>query len=127
MRAFAIASTVAAASAACAPEQIFINYADAPTQMRISWATSCAATAFVAYGTTPSVPLSTTGPAPTQYKSPGYTSPYLYHTTLTGLTPNTMYYVRLFLCHCALPSILPLTPIPPPPPRSSRWATPPVA
>lgn len=78
---------------ACAPEQFFINYADAPDQMRISWATSCAAGAVVNYGTSSSLGSSTTGPAPKTYTfSGGYTSPYLYHVTLKGLTPGVKYF-----------------------------------
>ena len=78
-----------AAAQGCAPEQILINYADAPDQMRVSWAAPCSAAATVAFGTSPSTNQATTGPAPAQYKAPGYTSPFLYHVTLTGLTPNT--------------------------------------
>ena len=82
----------AAFAAPCTPEQIFINYADAPDQMRVSWATACKATAVVAFGSSPSSLQPVTGPAPAQYKAPLYTSPYIYHVTLTGLTPGAKYY-----------------------------------
>jgi hypothetical protein len=35
------------------------------------------------------------GPAPTQYTAPFYTSPYLYHATLTGLAPGQQYYYKV--------------------------------
>lgn len=81
-----------ATAASCAPEQFFINYAEKPSQMRVSWATACEATATVSFGISPSALKSVVGPAPTQYKAPLYTSPYLYHTTLEGLNPSTTYF-----------------------------------
>ncbi len=79
---------------ACAPSQFFVNYAESASQMRVSWATACKATAVVAFGTSPSALSQTaTGAAPTTYTfKGGYTSPYLYHVTLTGLAPATAYY-----------------------------------
>lgn len=65
---------------------------DTPDQMQVSWTTSCKAGAVVNYGTSKSLGSSTTGAAPTTYSSPGYTSPYLYHVVLSGLTPNSTYY-----------------------------------
>ena len=79
----------------CAPSQLFINYADSPDQMRVSWATACQATAAVAFGASPGSLTTVTGPAPSQYKAPSYTSPYLYHVTLTGLTPGAQYYYQV--------------------------------
>jgi len=81
----------ASAAAPCAPEQLFLNYAESPTQMRVSWATACAATAQVAFGKDASSLQTVTGPAPSRYTAPLYTSPYLYHVTLSGLTPGAQY------------------------------------
>lgn len=81
----------AAPAAACAPQQLFVNYAESPTQMRVSWATACAASATVAFGRDASSLQTVTGPAPSRYTAPFYTSPYLYHVTLTGLTPGADY------------------------------------
>jgi hypothetical protein len=63
--------------------------------MRVSWATACQATAAVSFGTSPGSLTTVTGPAPSQYKAPSYTSPYLYHVTLSGLTPGTQYYYQV--------------------------------
>ena len=77
---------------ACAPSQIFINYAESPSQMRVSWATTCKAGSEVNYGLSPgSLTQTVTGTAST-YDFGSYTSPYLHHATLTGLTPNTQYF-----------------------------------
>jgi hypothetical protein len=95
-KALALAALAGAAAAApCTPEQLFINYADSPSQMRVSWATACAATAVVNYGATSALGQSVTGPAPAQYKAPLYTSPYIYHVTLTGLTPGAKYFYQV--------------------------------
>jgi hypothetical protein len=85
----------AAAAAACAPQQLFVNYAESPTAMRVSWATACAATAAVAFGTDASSLQTVTGPAPARYTAPFYTSPYIYHVTITGLTPGAKYYYKV--------------------------------
>ena len=82
----------AASAAPCAPEQFFINYAEKPSQMRVSWATACESTSTVSFGLSPSSLKAVVGPAPTQYTAPFYTSPYLHHTTLEGLNPSTVYY-----------------------------------
>jgi hypothetical protein len=96
MKLLAAAALVGTAAAApCAPAQQFINYADAPDQMRISWSTACAATAAVSYGTSPTAMQTVTGPAPAQYTAPLYTSPYIYHVTLKGLTPGATYYYQV--------------------------------
>lgn len=47
-----MAAALIAAAAACAPQQIFINYIDSPSRMRVSWATTCKATGTVSFGTT---------------------------------------------------------------------------
>ena len=93
LAAAALVGTVAAAP--CAPVQQFINYADSPDQMRISWATACQATAAVSYGTSPTSMQTVTGPAPSTYTAPLYTSPYIYHVTLKGLTPGATYYYQV--------------------------------
>ncbi len=64
--------------------------------MRVSWATACAATSVVNYGTTPSMGTKTTGYKPdAQYTMGSYTSPYIYHVHLQGLTPGTDYYYQV--------------------------------
>ena len=84
------------AAAACAPEQVFINYAEAPSIMRVSWATPCEASATVAYGPSPAALTQTaTGPAPSRYTGPFYTSPYLYHVNVTGLAPGSLVFYQV--------------------------------
>jgi hypothetical protein len=97
MRAASVACLFAGSLAApCAVEQVFINYAESPSQMRVSWATACAASAAVSYGPSPtSLSSHTTGPAPARYTAPFYTSPYIYHVTLSGLTPGSLYYYQV--------------------------------
>ena len=75
---------IASATAQCAPQQIFINYGDAPSQMWISWATTCASTGLVSYGTSKGSLTSTQAANVTSYKVGTYTSPSLYHALLTG-------------------------------------------
>lgn len=90
-----LSATLGVTAQSCLPSQVLINYADSPDQMRVSWAAPCSAAATVAWGTDSSTNQATTGPAPIQYKSPGYTSPFLYHVTLKGLSPNTKYYYKV--------------------------------
>jgi len=82
-----------AAAAACAPQQRYINYMATPSEMMISWATSCQAGAVVNYGVDSSnLNMTTTGPSPKTYTIQSYTSPYLYHVPLSGLVPGVKYY-----------------------------------
>lgn len=77
---------------ACAPQMFFINYADTPSQMRVSWTTTCKAGAVVNFGTSKGSLSPVTGDAPTTYDFGSYTSPWIYHVTLDGLTPGATYY-----------------------------------
>ena len=97
MRAASVACLLTGSLAApCSVEQVFINYAESPSQMRVSWATACAASAAVSYGPSPtSLTSHTTGPAPARYTAPFYTSPYIYHVTLSGLTPGALVYYQV--------------------------------
>ena len=69
-----------------------INYADKPSQMRVSWTTPCKAGAVVNFGTSQGSLSPVTGPNPTTYSVSSYTSPWIYHVTLDGLTPGAQYY-----------------------------------
>ena len=100
-------SAAAAAAAACAPQQLFINYAESPSQMRVSWATACAATATVAFGKDASSLQTVVGAAPSRYTAPFYTSPYIYHVTLSGLEPGESYVYRVGDATSGVSALLP--------------------
>ena len=82
-----------AVAAACAPQQRYINYMATPSEMMISWATTCNAGAVVNYGVSAStLNMTVTGPSPKTYTLKSYTSPYLYHVPLSGLVPGVKYF-----------------------------------
>lgn len=97
MRPFSAALLAGSAAAApCAPAQFWVNYAESPSSMRVSWATACASASTVAYGTSPAALTQTvTGPAGAQYTAPFYTSPFIHHATVTGLQLGTTYYYQV--------------------------------
>lgn len=83
------------AASACLPGMFWVNYLNSPDSMAVSWTAPCApSTPLVRFGTSPSSLTSTATPNVTSYTFPetGYTSPFIMHATLTGLSADTQYF-----------------------------------
>ena len=76
-----------ASAAPGAPEQIWINYGHAPTDMVVSWTTSLTCNSTVRYGTAPGVLTSFASGNASAYNASfgAYTSGLIHHTTLPNL------------------------------------------
>jgi len=95
---YASLAAVAAAATDCGIGQRFLNFGQEPaTQMWVSWAStdaSSAQDATVSYGTSPAaLGEAVTGESLTYaFGGAAYTSPYLHHALLTGLSSGTTYF-----------------------------------
>ena len=77
-------------AAAGAPEQIWISYGAAPSQMSVTWSTNATADAVVRFGPAGGTLSSSATGNTTQYSASfgTYTSAFIHHATLTGLSPG---------------------------------------
>lgn len=89
------ALVAATAAASCAPSQFWVHYTQTPSEMAVSWATTCQADTLVQYGTQPGNLSLTVEGNSTTYSAFFYTSPFLHHAIVQGLPLNSPVYYRV--------------------------------
>jgi acid phosphatase type 7 len=74
-----------------------VNFLNTPDQAVVSWTTACSSDTTVQYGATPGGLTNSASGNQTQYTFPGdsYTSPFIHHTVLSGLTTATTVFYRV--------------------------------